>query len=213
MPLASAVSDASSIADNASIKPVQLSSGADVADHPVPVSPTSTDGWGELENGIHEGHDSDKDGWDDIDPQDEPKPSPSLANIQAAQRCPVSPQKPQGTGLQGKTTPKMSKYDDEDLWGSVGVPAPRATSQPSSLRTNRTVDDDDPWAAIATPAPSAKPLNVKRSGALDDNDPWAAIAAPVPTTTTRPSIGRGRGTKPVVPKLGAQRVKRTSSGM
>ncbi|KAK4351229.1 hypothetical protein RND71_030542 [Anisodus tanguticus] len=158
-----------------------------------------------------------KEGWDDIDPQEEPKPSPSLVNIQAAQRRPVSQPKPQGripgTGLRGKTTPKMSKDGDEDLWGSVAVPAPRATSQPSSSRANRMVDDDDPWAAIAAPAPSAKPLNVKRSGALDDNDPWAAIAAPVPTTSATPSIGRGRVTKPTTPRLGAQRVNRTSSGV
>uniref|UniRef100_A0A0V0HTD0 Putative ovule protein n=2 Tax=Solanum chacoense TaxID=4108 RepID=A0A0V0HTD0_SOLCH len=215
VPLASAVSDASSnhvVADSASIKPVHISSGADVADHPIPVSPASSDGWGELESGIHEGHDSDKDGWDDINPQ-EPKPSPSLANIQAAQRRPVSQPKPQGTGLRGKTTPKMSNDNDEDLWGSVAVPAPRATSQPSNSRANKTVDDDDPWAAIAAPAPSSKPLNVKRSGAVDDNDPWAAIAAPVPTSSARPSIGRGRGTKPAAPKLGAQRGNRTSSGM
>lgn len=117
------------------------------------------------------------------------------------------------TGLRGKTTSKMSKDDDEDLWGSVAAPAPRATSQPSNSRANRTVNDDDPWAAIAAPAPSAKPLNVKRSGALDDNDPWAAIAAPVPTAKARPSVGRGRGNKPTVPKLGAQRINRTSSGM
>ncbi|KAL3365631.1 hypothetical protein AABB24_010650 [Solanum stoloniferum] len=216
VPLASAVSDASSnhvVADSASIKPVHISSGADVADHPIPVSPASSDGWGELESGIHEGHDSDKDGWDGINPQEEPKPSPSLANIQAAQRRPVSQPKPQGTGLRGKTTPKMSKDNDEDLWGSVAGPAPRATSQPSNSRANKTVDDDDPWAAIAAPAPSSKPLNVKRSGAFDDNDPWAAIAAPVPTSSARPSIGRGRGTKPAAPKLGAQRVNRTSSGM
>ncbi|KAL3334466.1 hypothetical protein AABB24_030945 [Solanum stoloniferum] len=216
VPLASAVSDASSnhiVADSASIKPVHISSGADVADHPIPVSPASSDGWGELESGIHEGHDSDKDGWDDINPQEEPKPSPSLANIQAAQRRPVSQPKPQGTGLLGKATPKMSKDNDEDLWGSVAVTAPRATSQPSNSRANKTVDDDDPWAAIAAPAPSSKPLNVKRSGALDDNDPWAAIAAPVPTSSARPSIGRGRGTKPSAHKLGAQRVNRTSSGM
>lgn len=118
-----------------------------------------------------------------------------------------------GTGLRGKTTLKMSKDDDEDLWGSLAVPAPRATSQPLNSRANKKVDDDDPWAAIAAPAPSSKPLNVKRSGALDDNDPWAAIAAPVPTSSARPSIGRSRGTKPAAPKLGAQRVNRTSSGM
>lgn len=68
-----------------------------MTDQPVPLSPTSTDGWGELENGIHEGNGSDKDGWDDIEPQEEPKPSPSLANIQAAQRRPVSQPKPQGS--------------------------------------------------------------------------------------------------------------------
>lgn len=62
----------------------------------MPVSPTSNDGWGELENGILGGPDDDKDGWDDIEPQEEPKPSPFLANIQAAQRRPVSQPKPQG---------------------------------------------------------------------------------------------------------------------
>ena len=61
-----------------------------MADQPVPESPTSTDGWGEIENGINEEHESDKDGWDDIEPLEEPKPSPALANIQAAQKRPVA---------------------------------------------------------------------------------------------------------------------------
>ncbi|KAM3344841.1 putative inactive serine/threonine-protein kinase scy1 [Capsicum galapagoense] len=215
----SAVPSSSSIADSSSIAPIHASgSSTDLTDQHVPVSPTSNDGWGELENGILGGPDDDKDGWDDIEPQEEPKPSPFLANIQAAQRRPVSQPKPQVTGLRGSMTPKVSKNEDDDLWGSVPAtaPAPRASSsQPSSTRSSRTVgDDDDPWGAIAAPAPSAKPLNVKKGGALDDNDPWAAIAAPVPTTTkARPSIGRGRGNKPTVPKLGAQRINRTSSGM
>ncbi|KAM3236104.1 hypothetical protein T459_15091 [Capsicum annuum] len=215
----SAVPSSSSIADSSSIAPIHVSSSStDLTDQHVPVSPTSNDGWGELENGILGGPDDDKDGWDDIEPQEEPKPSPFLANIQAAQRRPVSQPKPQVTGLRGSMTPKVSKNEDDDLWGSVPAtaPAPRASSsQPSSTRSSRTVgDDDDPWGAIAAPAPSAKPLNVKKGGALDDNDPWAAIAAPVPTTTkARPSIGRGRGNKPTVPKLGAQRINRTSSGM
>lgn len=68
---------------------VHASSSTDLSDQPVPVSPTSTDGWGEVENGIHEEHESDKDGWDDIEPLEEPKPSPVLANIQAAQKRPV----------------------------------------------------------------------------------------------------------------------------
>ncbi|KAE8728537.1 ATP-dependent RNA helicase DBP7-like isoform X1 [Hibiscus syriacus] len=54
----------------------RVSSSTDFADQPMAPSPTSTDGWGEIENGIHEEHDSDKDGWDDIEPLDEPKPSP-----------------------------------------------------------------------------------------------------------------------------------------
>lgn len=69
---------------------VHSSSSTDLSDQPIPVSPTSTDGWGELANGIHEEHESDKDGWDDIEPLEEPKPSPVLANIQAAQKRPVS---------------------------------------------------------------------------------------------------------------------------
>ncbi|KAL3369236.1 hypothetical protein AABB24_009851 [Solanum stoloniferum] len=206
----SAVPDSSSIADSSSITPIHVSSSTDMTDQHVPVSPSLNDGWGELENGL-EGLDGDKDGWDDIEPQEEPKPSPFLANIQAAQRRPVSQPKPQVASLRGSI-----KNDDEDLWGSVPAtaPAPRTSSQPSSTRSSRTVDDDeDPWGAISAPAPSTKSLNVKKGGSLDDTDPWAAIAAPVPTSKARSSIGRGRGNKPTVPKLGAQRINRTSSGM
>ena len=76
--------------DTPSTAPIRVNSTPDFADQPLPPSPTSTDGWGELENGIHEEHENDKDGWDDIEPLEEPKPSPSLANIQAAQKRPVS---------------------------------------------------------------------------------------------------------------------------
>lgn len=78
--------------DTPSTAPVSVRSAPDLAEISVPASPTSTDGWGEgeLENGIHEEHESDKDGWDDLEPLEEPKPSPALANIQAAQRRPVS---------------------------------------------------------------------------------------------------------------------------
>jgi len=69
--------------------PVRTSSSADLVDQPVPASPTSTDGWGELDNGIDQ-HDSDKEGWDDIEPLEELKPPPALTNIQAAQKRPVS---------------------------------------------------------------------------------------------------------------------------
>lgn len=75
--------------DAPSTAPVRANSISDFADQPEPSSPTSTDGWGELENGIHEEHETDKDGWDELEPLEEPKPSPALANIQAAQKRPV----------------------------------------------------------------------------------------------------------------------------
>jgi SCY1-like protein 1 len=78
------------VMDSPSIAAVQINSSTDLADQPVPESPPSTDGWGEIENGIHEEQGSDKDGWDDIEPFEEPKPSPALVNIQAAQKRPVS---------------------------------------------------------------------------------------------------------------------------
>uniref|UniRef100_A0A5B6ZKC4 Putative N-terminal kinase-like protein n=2 Tax=Davidia involucrata TaxID=16924 RepID=A0A5B6ZKC4_DAVIN len=186
-PLTSVASNASSVMDGASTTSVDISSSTDMADQPAPVSPTSTDGWGELENGIHEEHESDKDGWDDIEPLEEPKPSPALVNIQAAQKRPVSQPKPQVTSLRPKNTAKMTKDEDDDLWGSIAAPAPKSTS---------------------------KPLNVKTTGMSDDDDPWAAIAAAPPTTRAKPlSAGRGRGAKPAAPRLGAQRINRTSSGM
>ncbi|KAE8684421.1 Kinase family protein with ARM repeat domain isoform 2 [Hibiscus syriacus] len=164
----------------------RVSSSTDFADQSMPPSPTSTDGWGEIENGIQEKLDSDKDGWDDIEPLYEPKPSPALANIQAAQKCPVSQHKPQAyTSLRPKSTVKVAKDEDDDLWGSIAAPPPKSAS---------------------------KPLNVKAAGAVDDDDPWAAIAAPPPTTEAKPlSAGRGRGTKAAAPRLGAQRINRTSS--
>ncbi|KAF2319298.1 hypothetical protein GH714_014465 [Hevea brasiliensis] len=151
-PLTSTATNASSAMDTPSTAPARVNSSTDLADQPVPVSPTSTDGWGEIENGIHEEQDGDKDGWDDIEPLEEPKPSPALANIQAAQKRPVS---------QPVSQPKL------------------------------------------------------QASTLDDDDPWAAIAAPPPTTRAKPlSAGRGRGAKPAAaPKLGAQRINRTSSGM
>ncbi|KAJ8771162.1 hypothetical protein K2173_023487 [Erythroxylum novogranatense] len=182
-------SNASSVMDAPSTAPARVNSSTDLADQPVPVSPTSTDGWGEIENGVPEDHDSDKDGWDDIEPLEEPKPSPALANIQAAQKRPVSQpvsqSKPKVTNSRPKSTLKVAKDEDDDLWGSIAAPAPKTAS---------------------------KPLNVRSSAALDDDDPWAAIAAPPPTTKAKPlSAGRGRGAKPVAPKLGAQRINRTSS--
>lgn len=61
-----------------------------MADQPAPVSPTSTDGWGELENGINDDNGSEKEGWDDIEPLEDPRSSQALATIQAAQKRPVS---------------------------------------------------------------------------------------------------------------------------
>lgn len=190
-PVASTSSSARPVVETPSIMPIHTSVSTPnlTTEQPIPASPTSTegDGWGELENGILDDHDSDKDGWDDIQPLEEPKPSPALANIQAAQKRPVSlpvsqPRQPEVASLRPKNTVKVTKQedDDDDLWGSIAAPPPKSTS---------------------------KGLNVKTS-----SDPWDAIAAPPPTTRAKPlSAGRGRGAKSAAPKLGAQRINRTSS--
>ncbi|KAM1011259.1 hypothetical protein FF1_046484 [Malus domestica] len=46
--------------------------------------------------------------------------------------------------------------------------------------------------------------------AVDDDDPWAAIAAPPPSTKVKPlSVAKGRGAKPVAPKLGVLKINQT----
>lgn len=111
----------------------------------------------------------------------------------------------------------MSKGEDDDLWGAIAAPAPISTSKPlSSKKSGRTDDDDDPWGAVAAPAPRTSSTAKSGGAAVDDDDPWAAIAAPPPTTRAKPLSlgGRGRGgAKTTAPKLGAQRINRTSSGM
>lgn len=183
-PLTSTSSNASSVMDTPSTAPVRVNSTSDLADQPLPPSPTSTDGWGELENGIHEEPENDKDGWDDIEPLEEPKPSPSLANIQAAQKRPVSQpasQQKQVTSLRPNNAAKVIKHDDDDLWGSIAAPAPK----------------------------TSKPLNIKRAATADD-DLWNSIAAPAPATRAQPLSGRGRGAKPAAQRLGAQRKNQAS---
>ncbi|XP_077214839.1 kinase family with ARM repeat domain-containing protein isoform X2 [Tasmannia lanceolata] len=225
MPIPSATSNASS-----DIAPVHASSNTESADQPMPPSPTSTDGWGEIENGIDEENDADKDRWDEFEPVEEQKPPPALANIQAAQKRPVIQPKQHHVGhvsdsstsgftatllvvnSRPKNTVKPAKEENDDLWGSIAAPPPRTASNPLNVKTDE--DGDDPWGSIAAPAPKtlSKPLNVKSSAMEDNDDPWAAIAAPPPTTKAKPlSSGRGRGAKGVPAKLGAQRINRTSS--
>ncbi|KNA07159.1 hypothetical protein SOVF_174440, partial [Spinacia oleracea] len=194
-PLATTSSDVNSVVDtvavNAVLTPPRSGSSMDLVDHPVPASPTSTDGWEEPENGNDE--DDSGDGWDDIEPFNEPKPSPVFASIQAAQKRPVSQSKPTlsqpkpaASSSQPKSTVRIAKDDDDELWGSIAAPPPKTTSKSLNLGTSKTKDDDL----------------------------WGAIAAPPPITKAKPlSAGRGRGAKPAAPKLGAQRINRTSSGM
>lgn len=185
-PTSSNASSGILVADTPSTAPIRVNSTPDFTDHHAPTSPTSTDGWGELENGIDEEPENDKDGWDDLEPLEETKPTPALTNIQAAQRRPVVQPVSQtkASSSRPKIPPRLSRDEDEDLWGAIAAPAPR-TSRPLNLNSTTTNDDD----------------------------PWAAIAAPAPTTRARPlAAGRGRGAKPAAPKLGAQRINRTSSG-
>ncbi|XP_041994818.1 probable inactive serine/threonine-protein kinase scy1 isoform X2 [Salvia splendens] len=207
VPLSSSISNASSVTDDANIAQSRVNSRtdlADLSDNPQPASPTSTDGWGDTDNGIRGEQDNDKDGWDDIEPLEEARPSAALANIQAAQKRPVSAPKTQAINSRQKSTLKASKDDDDDLWGDVA----------SNTKSSKVVDEDDPWGAIAAPVPksSSKSLNLKSSGSSSD-ELWASIAAPPPTAGHKPmSGGRGRGAKPAAPRLGAQRINRTSSG-
>ncbi|KAG6404340.1 hypothetical protein SASPL_136586 [Salvia splendens] len=207
-PLSSSISNASSVTDEANVAQVRVNSRtdlADLSDNPPPASPTSTDGWGDLDNGIRGEQDNDKDGWDDIEPLEEPRLSAALASIQAAQKRPVSAPKTQASNSRPKSTLKASKDDDDDLWGDAA----------SNTKSSKAVDEDDPWGAIAAPVPksSSKSLNLKSSASVGD-DLWASIAAPPPTAGgNRPLSGaRGRGAKPAAPRLGAQRINRTSSG-
>ncbi|XP_076916721.1 uncharacterized protein LOC143576539 isoform X1 [Bidens hawaiensis] len=191
-PLVSAASDASSVVSDIQTTTLvsRASSGIDTVyqdmdDQPAPASPTSTDGWGELENGIQD-HESEKDGWDDMLPLEDEKPAPALANIQAAQKRPVIQSKPPASIPRPRPSSNVGKDADDDLWGSIAAPPPKV---------------------------DAKPLNGNASATtIDDDDPWAAIAAPAPTTKAKPlSAGRGRGSKPTGLKLGAQRINRASS--
>ncbi|CAL5343765.1 unnamed protein product [Camellia sinensis] len=230
--LTSTISSPSSVTDSGSPMPVHVSYSADTADQPAPVSPTSTEGWGEVENELQEEHESDKDGWDDVEPLEEPKPSPALTNIQAAQKWPVSQPKTHGNNIQstswcgGFTNPSFNQTSDipsSCLSTLTMVPysllgSPNQNYRFSSLGPKNTLkitkaEDDDLWGLIAAPPRStSKPLNLKTSGTVDNDDPWSAIAAAPPTTRAKPlSAGRGRGAKPAGPKLGAQRINRTSS--
>lgn len=78
----------------------QNAGGVDSTDHPpAPPSPTSTDGWGEVDQGglREDREDSDKEGWDDVDPLEELEPpAPASAAIRAAQKRPVVNTKPPG---------------------------------------------------------------------------------------------------------------------
>ncbi|KAI3751190.1 hypothetical protein L2E82_22237 [Cichorium intybus] len=175
----------SMVADMQSTTMVRACSTADIVDEPAPVSPitSTTDGWGEVENGILEDEETnnEKDGWDDFMPLEDLNPPPALASIQAAQKRPVTVThtKPQVPNMRPK---HVTKNEDEDLWGSVSAHPPKAS------------------------------LKKPSGGLIDTDDPWAAIAAPPPTTRVKPlASGRGRGSKPALPKLGAQRINRTSS--
>ncbi|CAH9126362.1 unnamed protein product [Cuscuta epithymum] len=201
-PLTSSISNASSVTDDANIAPIHVrsTSSTDIADQPAPNSPTSTDGWGELENGIHDDGENEKDGWDDMEPLEEQKPPAALSNIQAAQKRPISLPKSQ------VSIPRISKINSEedDLWGSISAPVPKT----SKAARSRGGHDKDPWDSV-DPVPRT---TAKKAESSADDDLWGSIAAPLPTTTSRPSVGRGRS-KPAAPKLGAQRINRTSSGV
>eukprot|EP00252_Welwitschia_mirabilis_P003653 TRINITY_DN1371_c0_g2_i1.p1 TRINITY_DN1371_c0_g2~~TRINITY_DN1371_c0_g2_i1.p1 ORF type:complete len:187 (-),score=43.72 TRINITY_DN1371_c0_g2_i1:201-761(-) len=100
-----------------------------------PPSPTSTDGWGEIdENGINE--ESDKDGWDDIEVAEEKKPTSALANIQAAQQRPITQTRTQvTTTVSSRVQNKATKGSDDDLWSGIAVSPPKTRVKPIASAT------------------------------------------------------------------------------
>jgi len=108
---------------------------------------------------------------------------------------------------------KAPKSEDDPLWGPIAAAPPKSAVKSADIKPSTSHnDEDDLWGSIAAPPPksSGKPL---KPAAANSDDLWGAIAAPPPATKARPlaSSGRGRGTKPAQPKLGAQRIGRTSS--
>ncbi|EPS74262.1 hypothetical protein M569_00492, partial [Genlisea aurea] len=192
---------------------------ADSSNHQPP-SPTSTDGWGEVDNSIRgEEDDDDKDGWDDVEPLETAAQPAVLATIQAAQRRPVPVSKPPAVQNSRSRSAIRASNDDEEeddsSWGSAaetGSNKKKVSSSSNSKKINRVAEETDPWrGAIAVPKPSSK--DPMKTGGGDD-DLWASIAAPAPTTTGSKSsfAGRGRGTRTATaPKLGASRINKSSS--
>ncbi|XP_047053794.1 N-terminal kinase-like protein [Lolium rigidum] len=176
------------------------------------LSSSSVDGWGELENDNQGENGSDNEGWDDVDPFEEKSAPSLLSNIQAAQKRPVVQPKQPVPSSSRSNPPMAPKAEDDALWGPMAAPAPKGASKSADTKPSVPHNDpDDLWGSIAAPPPksSGRP---SKPAASNSDDLWGAIAAPPPATKARPlaSSGRGRGTKPA-PKLGAQRIGRTSS--
>ncbi|KAJ4795995.1 N-terminal kinase-like protein [Rhynchospora pubera] len=214
--VSSATSNSSLVTDVQSTAPVRTASMSSF-EQVAPPSPTrSADGWGDAEDGSVPDLGDEDGGWDDVDPFEEPKPT-SLTNIQAAQKRPVSqPKQPAVNSSRAPPATKSTIEAEDDPWGSVTAPVPKPamkTLNPKPASSSSARNDDDLWGSIAAPAPKSTVKPLKPATVNDDSDPWAAIAAPPPTTRAKPlsSLGRGRGTKQSQPKLGAQRIDRTSS--
>lgn len=202
--LTSTTSNVTSSITSSDAMAVHASPSISAPDQPQPSSPTSTDGWGELENGLpNDDHDSDKEGWDAIDSIEEPKPA-AFASIQAAQKRPIV--QPQSQAATNSSRPK----EEDDLWGAIAAPPPKTSAKSLHVKPPSS-DDDDLWGSIAAPPPRSASRPQKKA-TVDESDPWAAIAAPPPSTRAKPlSLGRGRGTKAAPAKLRAQRIDRAPS--
>ncbi|KAA0041905.1 putative inactive serine/threonine-protein kinase scy1 isoform X2 [Cucumis melo var. makuwa] len=74
-------------------------------------------------------------GWDELKPLDEPKPSLALANIQAAPKRPVSQPVSQTKPPSSRSTARPAKEDD-DLWGSIVAPTLRTISKLLNVKSS-----------------------------------------------------------------------------
>lgn len=170
-----------------------------------PSSPTSTDGWGDVDGNGTLTDDNDKNGWDDME-ADEDSVTPALSRIHAAQQRPVQSQK-----LQHAHSASFAVEEPHHANSSVPPPARDAK-----------FEDDDPWAAIAAPPPSStiKPLSSSTSVSRGlGTAPRARQGQHVSleavlgnkggSTGNLQATSRGRGRSAPM-KLGVQRINRSS---
>lgn len=174
----------------------------------IPSSPTSNDGWGDGDENGSLTEDNDKNGWDDLEADEDPAP-PVLSRINAAQQRPVQSQK-----MHNASAVPVAVVEHHHISSTL------RTAKGAKLQ-----EDNDPWTSIAAPPPStaAKPLSTSTStsqglGTAPRVMPGQHVSLDAilgnkggGSTRTLQATGPGRGRGRTAPmKLGVQRINRNS---